>query len=561
MRATDLKKSRERLEKKIEAEAFVRASDAHIVSPKGELRESGWLFDLRNILLRHDVMQDVAALFWQTLRERGRIQIGCIETAGALLAAALIAAGPKGTTGFFIRKGRKKDGLMKTIEGTLSTEKIVLVDDLMNSGKSLVRQVEVLEAQGHRVDAIWILVRFRDEEYYAYFKDKNIPIISLFTLDDFTATLGTKNLVVGEKKMPTRSFTMLWKFESGKPAFFHVVPKSDPAIDEENVYMGSDDGVMWGLRQEDGSVAWSYRVGFHPEGKGIFSSPAVHDGVVYFVAYDGNVYALDAKTGNRKWISYEADWVGSSPAIAEDLGLLFVGLEFGLWRKRGGIVALDLKTGKKKWGYSMPLYTHSSPLYIPMHRQVVIGSNDGSAYLFDAQSGTLVWKFDTMVPGEKSDAGFGKNDIKESFAYFEQHDVLVFGTIAGRVYFIDRTRGTERAVFSAGAGFYSTPLIVGDTAYIGSLDKYVYALDIKSGKEKWRWYGGARIFASPALIEGSIFIGANTGRCTELDPRTGEERSYLAMSERITNRVVYNPRTKRFFIPTHANEIYCVERA
>ena len=190
-----------------------------------------------------------------------------------------------------------------------------------------------------------------------------------------------------------------------------------------------------------------------------------------------------------------------------------------------------------------------------------MGSNDGSAYLFDAQSGTLVWKFDTMVPGEKSDAGFGKNDIKESFAYSEQHDVLVFGTIAGRVYFIDRTRGTERAVFSAGAGFYSTPLIVGDTAYIGSLDKYVYALDIKSGKEKWRWYGGARIFASPALIEGSIFIGANTGRCTELDPRTGEERSYLAMSERITNRVVYNPRTKRFFIPTHANEIYCVERA
>lgn len=555
-----------RIREAIEQRAFVRGAERAIVSPSGEQREGGWLFDFRNILLEADIMEDLAALFWERFRSERPIQIGCIESAGIPLAAAIVAHGKANgqgqVSGFFIRKSRKKDGLTKMIEGTIKKGwEIVLVDDLISSGKSFERQVEVVKMAGHEAHALWSIVRFRDEDYYQSITDAGIEIHSLFSLNDFTDTLGVKNLMSREPK-PQKSFHTMWRFSSKDPGYFYVVPKSDPVIDDEKIYFGSDIGIFWALNQTNGNVVWSYKVGFHPKGKGIFSSPALHGGVLYFGAYDGNVYALDAQTGKRKWIFYEADWVGSSPALAPDLGLLFIGLEFGLFKKRGGIAAIDMKSGKKAWDYRMPCFTHSSPLYIRGKEQVVIGSNDGVAYLFDARSGELLWKFSTgQLTEEELNAGFSTYDIKESFAYDSKYDRVVFGNKAGKVFSIDRKSDIESASFTAEFGFYSTPVIYNDTVLVSSLDKHLYCLDLKTLQEKWRWNAGARIFATPAIVEGSVWIGANTGRLTELDPDTGAERSYLTLTERITNKVAYNAKTKRFFVPTFANEIYCIEAA
>jgi eukaryotic-like serine/threonine-protein kinase len=209
----------------------------------------------------------------------------------------------------------------------------------------------------------------------------------------------------------------------------------------------------------------------------------------------------------------------------------------------------------------MPLFTHSSPLYIKKTRQVIIGSNDGTAYLFNAKTGKLVWQFAT---GEYSDEelrrGFSEHDIKESFAYDDKRDFIIFGNIGGNIYILDRKTGKEIFTYKADFGFYSTPLIYDNKLYMSSVDKHLYCIDLDKLELKWRWYGGARIFASPVEIEGSIYIGANTGRLTELDPETGKEISFITVPERITNKIVYNPKTKRFFLPTFANEIYCLEK-
>ena len=106
-------------------------------------------------------------------------------------------------------------------------------------------------------------------------------------------------------------------------------------------YFGSDSGYFWALRQSDGSVAWKFKVGYPVNGKSIFSTPAIDDEKVYFGSYDGNVYALDKSSGRLSWKFGDADFVGSSPALAPDLGLLFIGLEFGLFRKQGGIAAIS----------------------------------------------------------------------------------------------------------------------------------------------------------------------------------------------------------------------------
>lgn len=552
---------RARIKAALEDAAFVRGEKEQIVSRRGRVKTTGWLFDLRRILMRASIMEDLSALFWEQFAHDG-VQIGCLESAGIPLMATLVATakdhGVANASGFFVRKSRKKDGLLRMIEGEIRDNvPIVLVDDLINSGKSLMRQVEVVEGLGKKVTAVWTLVRFRDERYYEYFRERGIAMYSLFTLDDFKDTLGTENIPEKPERPLRAEYEIHWRFASNNPSYFHVVPKSDPALDERHVYAGSDAGAFRALNKEDGTIAWQYQVGFHPKGKGIFSSPALARGTVFFGAYDGNVYALDAATGKKHWMFMEADWVGSSPAVAEDLGLVFIGLEFGLWNKHGGIVALDMKTGEKRWEYSMREFTHSSPRYIKEKQQVVIGSNDGAAYLFDAKTGALIWKLDTAPEAARAS---GTHDIKESFAYDPAHDLLAFGNRNGDCFLVDRAAGEIRFTFKAEFGIYSTPLFAEGNVYFASLDKHLYCFDVETHEERWRWYGHARIFSSPVFIDGSIYIGANTGRMTELDPHTGEERSFLLLTERITNRPAYDASTKRFFVPTFANEIYCASK-
>ena len=565
----EFEKTKEKLRQAIVQKAYVKATDEPIYNPKsGVPLKTGWIFDFRRIFFNGNTLYDIQKLFWYEHKNAYPIQIGGLEAAAIPIISAIHMHAPseqKEMSSFFIRKSRKKDRLTTMVEGSIVKKRpIVLVDDVLNSGKTFIRQVEVLEELGHKVSEIWVLLRFREESYYSYFHDKNITVRSLFSLNDFTNDLGVSLLDRSKEKPISMPYEVLWKFQSENPNYRYIVPKSDPVIDAQNVYVGSDAGVFWSLRQEDGSVQWKKKVGFHAKGKSIFSSPLVHNGVVYFGAYDGNVYALEATTGKKKWIFFGADWIGSSPALAENLNILFVGLEFGLFKKRGALVALNATTGKKLWQYDMPLYTHATPLYIPGRKQVVIGSNDGAVYLFNARNGRLIWKYqqeDDTPSEEELLRGFSKNEIKESAAYDAKNDRILVANTRGEVLALERKNGklawkNDNAQF----GFYSTPLVHKNTVLVSSLDKHLYALNVETGEELWRWHAGARIFASPTIIHGNVFVGSNTGRLTELNPETGEERSFITVPERITNKVAYNETTQRYFLPTFANEVYCLER-
>lgn len=558
---------RQRLHQAIASRAFVPGSDATIIGLNRTEQRNGWLFDLRRITLDATVLEDVGTFFWKTFEADYPFQIAGMETAAIPLVASLVTQLSErfactDMSGFYMRKSRKKTGLTRMIEGDIKLNRpIVLVDDLMNTGKSLIRQVEVIESLGGTVRAVWVLLRFRDVEAYEYFTKRNITVHSVFSLNDFSPSLGVKNLVPAAPRPQVHPYHILWKFSGDRPSYYYVVPKSSPALDEERVFMGTDDGIMWALNQKDGSVAWSYKIASFPLGKGIFSSSVVLDGVVYFGAYDGALYALDAQTGKRRWLYLDADWIGSSPALAPELGLLFIGLEFGLWRKRGGIAAIDMTSGKRQWWYhEMPCLTHSSPLYIKKYQQVVIGSNDGACYLFDAKNGKLIWKCQTGTLTERDlSRGFSAHDIKGSFVYDEKRDLIIFGTLHGSLFFLKRRTGEIAFEYKADFGFYSSPVLHKRTILASSLDKHLYCIDLDTFILKWKWDAGARIFATPRIINDSVYIGANTGRLTELDPETGKERSFITLTERITNPPAYNPHTKRFFVPTFANELYCLE--
>ncbi|MCB9811533.1 PQQ-binding-like beta-propeller repeat protein [Candidatus Nomurabacteria bacterium] len=534
---------------------------------------SAWTFNFREILMNGKAADIIASIFYEQFHTEYPFQICAQEIAGVPLATSLMnkfyAQGHADSNAVFIRKSRKKTGMTRMIEGSLEEhKKIILVDDVINSGNTFWRQIEVLEYYGYTVDTVWAILRYQDESYYKRFYQRGIKVRSLFTLDEFADSLGdeaqTRLKTVPESiAMP---FSTLWGFRSEKPSLEWVVNKSQPVIDDSKIYFGSDNRTFWAINQADGSVAWKYQVGSVQRKKAIFSNPALYKNTVIFGSYDGNVYCLDKHTGAVKWICFEADWVGSSPAVSQELGLVFIGLEFGLINKRGGIIALDVASGEPKWiDRTHMAMTHCSPHYIAEHKQVVIGSNDGVVRLHDARTGYVLWKFTTFgaadfVP-ETGHIGYSNGDIKESFTYSQKHDYIIFGAIDGFLYILDRKTGHLVHHHKCEFGIFSTPYIYQDTVYFTAADKRVRAINLDSLSLLFDvLVDGTRIFSSPTVINGRLYVGTNAARLHELEPRTGTHLGYFQAVERITNTVVYNKTTDTYFLPTYANEIIALKR-
>ncbi len=538
----------EDLRKAIESVVLARKEQGAVIVPSERTgKRAEWIFDFRALMLQPKWLDRYAEIFWEQYADKLPFQVGAMETVGiALVAAIVMKSVERGTpvNGFFIRKSRKRKGLMKQVEGTLTDDPVILVDDLMNSGGTFDKQMKILAELDKKIRSIFALLAFREKEAYAALSERGVNVDALFTLKDF----GLSMLSSESAELPTDAFDVIWHYKGPDPSYHLVVQKSAPALDESRVFFGGDDGIFRALKQVNGEVVWEFKVGKHPSGKGILSSPVVHKDTVYFGAYDGNVYALDTATGQKKWVNEDADWIGSSPDLAPDLGMLFIGLEFGFFGKRGGIAAISLKTGETVWAARHKEFTHGSPLYIKEEGLVAIGSNDGVLYCYNTEDGSLRWYYSTG------------GDLKTTPAYDPKRRLIFCASMDENLYAISAHNGTPIFARSTDAGIYSIPLIVNDMVYVGSLDKTVYAIDMNTWKDRWTFETDGRIFASPTIADGSLWIGSNDGRLYELDPENGKLRDFFQATERIMSKVAHDPKTRRIFVRTVENDIYCLQK-
>jgi outer membrane protein assembly factor BamB/adenine/guanine phosphoribosyltransferase-like PRPP-binding protein len=527
---------------------ILRGENQRLISPKGMGNQ--WLIDSRRLFMDATILDAVAGMFWDSCGERMPFQVGGMEAAAIpLLAAILLKGQSRGTpvNGFIIRKERKTYGAGNSIEGSLSDAPIVMVDDILNSGSSLEKARAVLEREKRSIAFAFVLIDYESSDGRIWRARHGIPVLAPFHLTNFGLS------VEKPAPRPMAQFQNRWRFAAPDPNFFHRVPKSSPATDGKRVYFGSDCGIFWCLDARDGSLVWQFRVSA-PGHKNIWSSPAIFDGKVYFGSYDGNVYCLDAPSGREVWRFTGADWVGSSPALAPELGLLFIGLEFALEGKRGSIAALRLDTGEKVWEHMTRRYTHASPAYWPERQLVACGSNDNEMFLFDAATGAVKWRFETRsARGEKA-------SIRHAPAFDTKRGHVVTGCANGRIYVIDIETGAEVWSVLTDNTIYTVPLVANEKAYVGSTDKYLYVLDLERRTVKTRIFAGSKVFGPPRLLDGRIYFGACNGVVYEIDPVTDEVTCTHQLADAVTNGLTYNPETGDFYAVTYVNEIVAFTR-
>lgn len=540
-----------------EAKEYIRTSIVRDVYNDGEaaslgefagILEQKWVMDFKTVSTEKSFLEAFVCAFEKEVSDIGPFQVCGMESGALPFVTSVSLLVPNCKNAFYVRKSTKKHDLAKTIEGNIVEGlPIVIVDDILNSGSTVMKQIIVLQELGYRVHAAFSVLRFRDHEYYQIVKEQGVQLISLFTLDDFSSDIGVSNIVSSKKDERVNRWEGVWKVKLSRHNPYIVIPKSGITADTLHLYVGGDDGYMRAISKETGETLWKEWITVGTQGKRIFSTPTLSNGKLFFGAYDGNLYCLDALTGKRRWVFMDADWIGSSPCVSEDGTVVYIGLEFGLFKKHGGIAAVDAHSGKLIWSYyDMQAFTHASPAVSQKLNVVVCGSNDAHVYCFERKSGKLKWKYKTG------------GEVKYGVVFDEKRKLVIVPSMDGTVHMLNVVTGELDQSFSADEGFYSTPAVKGDKVVIGSLDKKVYCYDLSTKNIVWKVETRGRIFSSPSVDKDSIFIGSNDGTLYELHIETGEMVSSIQLPERIVNKSLVETENgnRVVYIPTHACEVY-----
>jgi outer membrane protein assembly factor BamB len=295
-----------------------------------------------------------------------------------------------------------------------------------------------------------------------------------------------------------------WSFAASQPV-------SSPAVVNGVVYVGSSDGNVYALDTRTGSLLWSYLANAY------VSTPAVVDGVVYFGTGDWNVYAVDARTGSPLWKYRTGGQIASSPTVAS--GVVYVG------SGDNNLYALNASTGALLWSHGV-----SAPYSPPAVADgvVYVGSDNGNLYALNAGTGVDLWSYPAGV---------------YALASVAHGVVYVGGGYTSQAYALKASSGALLWSFTTGGYVFSTPTLTHGLVYVASDN--MYALDARTGAKVWAYPTGSSP-SSPAVANGVVYVGSSVDdNVYALNPATGAKLwsystgSYVDSSPAVANGVVY----------------------
>lgn len=312
--------------------------------------------------------------------------------------------------------------------------------------------------------------------------------------------------------------SVLWTFETQGPVI------SSPVLANDVVYIGSEDGNLYALNAKTGELQWQFKT----EGA-VNSTPLVTRGQVMFLSYDGYFYALEQTTGELIWKfktggeskfkvkdyfngSFQPDFWDFylSSAVADDQHVYFGSSD-------GNLYALDIATGEKLWKYQAGGSIHSSPA---LHNGLlVVGSWDSRVYCLETSTGKEKWTYTTG----RDTAQYVWLGIQASPSIDDQ--TVYIGSRDARMYAFDLTTGDT---LWTNNNFHrswmpSSAAIGQENIYTGSSDAFsFYSISKSTGKINYAAKTNGYTFSSPAIDEQMAYIGAANGRMYGIELTSGK---------------------------------------
>lgn len=222
---------------------------------------------------------------------------------------------------------------------------------------------------------------------------------------------------------------------------------------------------------------------FQTDGETHFN-PVVGNDTVFVGSLDGNLYALDARTGVERWRFTGAGEITGSAAVVEGVVYTPDGA--------GALVALDAATGTERWREDVDMAVTGSSSPVVVDGVVYVPSADGHAYGLDAATGVERWSWEGSEPARGIALGDG---------------VAYVGAEDRRLHAVSLTDGQELWSAHTLSSGVSSSLVAAGSVYVSNLlgpqdpTSELSALDEATGEVRWRFQDTVRP-SGPAWCRG-----------------------------------------------------------
>jgi orotate phosphoribosyltransferase len=132
-------------------------------------------------------------------------RIAGIATAG--IAHGVLAADRLGKSYCYVRPEPKKHGLKNQVEGRIETgDRVVLVEDLISTGKSSFQAVEGVEQEGAKVIGLVALFTYGFDSAMQRFSDAGIPVVTLSNFEVLCEVAAQEGYISAEDLAHVKQF-------------------------------------------------------------------------------------------------------------------------------------------------------------------------------------------------------------------------------------------------------------------------------------------------------------------------------------------------------------------
>lgn len=163
--------------------ALIRREDELITDPRGQ--PIGWLLDTRIPMLDGELFNEVGEVLADRVRDRGLHQVvGYGFGAYPLVCSVLSVPDSEALKGGLVRDDRKEHGRRRLVEGPIDRdEPVVLLDDIINSGRSASRALRLLQREGLEVVGLLTLFNFTWSSGQSRIESEGLWVDSLLDLN------------------------------------------------------------------------------------------------------------------------------------------------------------------------------------------------------------------------------------------------------------------------------------------------------------------------------------------------------------------------------------------
>ena len=347
------------------------------------------------------------------------------------------------------------------------------------------RQINPLVSEATEA-VIMKALEYEVEDRFSSALEMKEALLKILPTEGETASAGPATTVI----TTTKEITPVWEFSCEDEV------RSSPRVAEGLLYIGAYDHNLYALNAKTGQFIWKYAT----DG-GICATPCIWEDKVFIGSEDNIFYAIYTPTGRIVWTCPTQGRVRSSATVA--YGHIFFGSDDGC------LYALNAQNGRLAWKFQLGQAIRSSPAIF--EETIYFGAEDRAVYALDIQSGKIKWRQNT------------NRAVNSSPAIYEE-GLVIIGSSDWNVYAFNARSGWPVWRYRTGQAVISSPTIWEERVYIGSVDGHLYALNLKTGRVVWKYAAEEQITSSPTVAEGAVYFGSVDGHLYCLDATSGELR-------------------------------------